>query len=128
MVHRKRADSGLNGFLQSLLGVAIAFLLVVGGMALAVWAIDNDQETLGLVSLVVAGCAFAWLWVLHLAYGASLFGGDEPSVAPLIILSLLVFGGMAVAFMGFGLLMLGFVAAPIILVWGLISAGGSLFD
>ena len=63
-----------------------------------------------------------------MVYGASLFGGDDPSPAPLIVLGLIVVAGGAVTFMGFGLIMLGLVALPVLLIWGLIAGGLSLFD
>lgn len=124
---RRKQDNGLSQFLFSLfrsfLGIAITFLLVIGGMALAVWAFDNGYDEVGLASFAVAGCAFIWLLVLQMVYGASLFGGDDPSPAPLIVV-----GGGAVTFMGFGLIMLGLVALPVLLIWGLIAGGLSLFD
>lgn len=95
---------------------------------LGVWAFDNGYDEVGLASFAVAGCAFIWLLVLQMVYGASLFGGDDPSPAPLIVLGLIVVGGGAVSFMGFGLIMLGLVALPILLIWGLIPGGLSLFD
>lgn len=128
MARRDQDDGPLIGLLRSLLGVAITFLLVIGGMALAVWALDNGHEELGVASFVVAGCAFIWLLVLQFVYSASLFGGDDPSSAPLIVLGLIVVGGGAVAFMGFGLLVLGLVALPVLLIWGLIAGGASFFD
>ncbi len=128
MARRDKNDGLLIGLLRSFLGVAITFLLVIGGMALAVWAFDNGHEELGVASFAVAGCAFVWLLVLQFVYGASLFGGDDPSFAPLIILGLVFVGGGAVAFMGFGLLVLGLVALPILLIWGMIAGGLSLFE
>lgn len=128
MERRDRNDGLLIGFLRSLFGVAITFLLVIGGIALAVWAFDNGYDEVGLSSFAVAGCAFIWLLVLQMVYGASLFGGDDASSAPLIVLGLIVVGGGAVAFMGFGLIMLGLVALPVLLIWGVIAGGFSLFD
>ncbi len=129
---RRDQDNGLSQFLFSLfrsfLGIAITFLLVIGGMALAVWAFDNGYDELGFAGFVVSGCGFIWLLVLQLVYDASLFGGDDPSSAPLIVLGLIVIGGGAVVFMGFGLIMLGLLALPILLIWGLIAGGGSFFD
>jgi hypothetical protein len=129
---RRDQDNGLSQFLFSLfrsfLGIAITFLLVIGGMALAVWAFDNGYDELGIAGFVVSGCGFIWLLVLQLVYDASLFGGDDPSSAPLIVLGLIVIGGGAVVFMGFGLIMLGLLALPILLIWGLIAGGGSFFD
>lgn len=131
MTGRNRDDglsNSLLGMFRSFLGIAITFLLVIGGMALAVWAFDNGHEELGLASFFVAGCAFVWLLVLQFVYGASLFGGEDPSSAPLIVLGLIVVGGGVVAFMGFGLIMLGLIAVPVLLIWGLITGGLSLFD
>ncbi len=131
MARRDQGDGGSNllfDLLRSILGVAITFLLVIGGMALAVWALDNGHEELGVASFAVAGCAFIWLLVLQMVYGASLFGGDDPSSAPLIVLGLIIVGGGAVAFMGFGLIMLGMVALPVLLIWGMIAGGLSFFD
>ena len=131
MTGRNRDDglsNSLLGMFRSFLGIAITFLLVICGMALAVWAFDNGLEELGLASFFVAGCAFAWLLVLQFVYGASLFGGEDPSSAPLIVLGLIVVGGGVVAFMGFGLIMLGLIALPVLLIWGLITGGLSLFD
>ena len=129
---RRGEDTGLGQFLfslfRSVLGVAITFLLVIGGMALAVWAFDNGHDELGFASFIVAGCAFIWLLVLQMVYGASLFGGDDPTSAPLIILGLIVVGGGAVAFMGFGLIVLGMLTVPILLIWGLIAGAGSFFE
>lgn len=128
MARRDRDDGLLIGLFRSFLGIAITFLLVIGGMALAVWAFDNGHEELGVASFVVAGCAFVWLLFLQFVYGASLFGGDDPSSAPLLVLGLIVVGGGVVAFMGFGLLMLGLVALPVLLIWGMIAGGLSFFD
>ncbi len=128
MARQDRDDGLLIGLLRSLLGVAITFLLVIGGIALAVWAFDNGQDELGFASFVVAGCAFIWLLVLQFVYNASLFGGDDPSSAPLIVLGLIVIGGGAIAFMGFGLIMLAVVALPVLLIWGMIAGGVSFFD
>ncbi len=125
-------DDGLSQFFfrlfRSFLGVAITFLLVIGGMALAVWAFDNGYDELGVAGFAVAGCAFVWLLVLQMVYSVSLFGGDDPSFAPLIVLGLIVVGGGAVAFMGFGLIILGLIALPVLLIWGLIAGGGSFFE
>lgn len=118
----------LFGLFLSFFGVAITFLLVIGGIALAVWAFDNGYDELGIAGFVVAGCAFVWLLVLQMVYGASLFGGDDPSFAPLIVLGLIVLGGGAVAFMGFGLVVLGLLALPVLLIWGLIAGGSSFFE
>lgn len=128
MARRDQDEGLLIGLLRSLLGIAITFLLVIGGMALAVWAFDNGHDEVGFACFIVAGCAFIWLLVLQLVYGASLFGGDDPSSAPLIVLGLIVVGGGAVAFMGFGLIMLGLVALPVLLIWALIAGGGSFFE
>ena len=128
----REKDDGLSqslfGLFRSFLGIAITFLLVIGGMALAVWAFDNGYDEVGFAGFIVAGCAFVWLLVMQMVYGASLFGGDDPSSAPLIVLGLIVVGGGAVAFMGFGLIVLGFLALPILLIWGLIAGGGSFFE
>ncbi len=59
-------------------------------MALAVWAFDNDYQDVGFAGFIVAGCAFVWLLVMQMIYGASLFGGDDPSSAPLIVPGLIV--------------------------------------
>lgn len=128
MARRDRDDGLLIGLFRSLLGVAITVLLVIGGIALAVWAFDNGHDELGFVGFIVAACAFVWLLILQMVYGASLFSGDDPSFAPLIVLGLIVVGGGAVAFLGFGLIMLGLLALPILLIWGLIAGGGSFFD
>ena len=123
-----RSDQFWPGVLRSFLGVVITFLLVIGGMALAVWAFDNSHEELGVASFCVAGCAFIWLLVLQFVYGASLFGGDDPSSAPLIVLGLIFAGGGVIAFMGFGLIMLCLAALPVLLIWGLIAGGVSFFE
>lgn len=128
MARRDQDNSPLIGLLRSFLGIAITFLLVIGGMALAVWAFDNGHDEIGVSGFVIAGCAFVWLLILQMVYGASLFGGDDPSSAPLLVLGLIVVGGGVVAFMGFGLLMLGLVALPVLLIWGMIAGGLSFFD
>lgn len=125
-------SNGLLSFLKdiarSLVSILIPFAMVVGGIVVAVWAAENDQQTLALIGFAVAVVGFIWLLILQMFYGTSLFGGDSGSFGPLALIGCVVAGCGAMAFMGFGLIFLAILALPILLIWVVFFTGLSFFE
>lgn len=114
-----------------LVGLALPFLMAVGGVALAAWAMDADQEVLAIVGLCLAGFGFLWLFLLNALFSGWGAGGEEVSLGVYIIVGLIALGGGAAVMAGVGLMMLAFAAIPVLIIaviWGAISSGFSLLD
>lgn len=121
----------LRSLTRFLIGFVVPFLLAAGGVALAAWAMDTEQEVLGIAGLCIAGFGFLWLFLLNAMFSGWGAGGEEVSLGVYIFVGLIALGGGAAVMAGIGLLMLAFVAIPVLIVaaiWGAISSGFSPFD
>ena len=125
------SQATLHPLMRMLIGVVVPFAMAVGGIALAAWATDEEYEVLVIVGLCIAGCGFLWLFLLSAMFSSWSLGGDGVSLSLYVIIGLIALGGGAAVIFGAGLLMLGLLAAPVLVVlaiWGWISSGFSLFD